>query len=146
MKVEYISLRAYERFENPRNMGALPDANGHARITGPCGDTVEIRLRVEDGWVRAATFITTGCGPSRACGSMATELIIGRSIQTALELEQEDILEELEPFPESSRHCALLAANTVKAAAQDFVQRHTTSPDKEKAKEPDITSGKDESA
>lgn len=124
MNVEYISLRAYERFENPRNMGALADANGHARITGPCGDTIEIWLRVEDGWVREASFVTTGCGPSRACGSMATELIIGRSILTALELEQDDILEELEPFPESSRHCALLAANTVNAAARDFLEHN----------------------
>lgn len=120
MAAETISQRAIERFENPRNPGPLTSANGHARITGPCGDTMEIWLRIEDGWVREAAFTTTGCGPSRACGSMATELAIGRTIQTALEMEQDDILEELEPFPESHHHCALLAANTVRAAAQDF--------------------------
>lgn len=121
-----ISRRALERFENPMNPGPLINANGHARITGPCGDTMEIWLSVEKGWVREAAFTTTGCGPSRACGSMATELIIGRTIQTALELEQEDILEELNPFPESHHHCALLAANTVRAAAQDFVDKQQT--------------------
>lgn len=106
----------------PRNCGALAGYNGHARITGPCGDTMEIWLRAEGDWVREASFTTTGCGPSRACGSMATELVIGRTVKTALELEQEDILEELEPFPESHRHCALLAANTVNAAARDYIE------------------------
>ncbi|HNT88330.1 MAG TPA: iron-sulfur cluster carrier protein MrpORP [Candidatus Hydrogenedentes bacterium] len=118
-----ISHRAFERFENPRNMGSLAEANGHARITGPCGDTMEIWLRVEKGWVKEATFTTTGCGPSCACGSMVTELAVGRSIKTALEMEQEDILEELEPFPEDHWHCALLAANTMQAAAQDYLHR-----------------------
>lgn len=122
-----ISKRALERFDNPRNMGPLANANGHACITGPCGDTVEIWLRTEGEWVKESTFMTTGCGPSRACGSMATELAVGRSIRTALEMEQEDILEELEPFPEDHWHCALLAANTMKAAARDCVERQDTS-------------------
>jgi Mrp family chromosome partitioning ATPase/predicted Fe-Mo cluster-binding NifX family protein len=121
-----ISQKALDRFENPRNMGALPEANGHARITGPCGDTVEIWLHVEGDSIKKASFTTTGCGPSRACGSMATELAVGRSVRTALEMEQGDILEELEPFPEEHWHCALLAANVMKAAAQDFSDRQKT--------------------
>ena len=122
MSMQEISRRAYERFENPRNLGALSKANGHARITGPCGDTMEIWLRVEDGWVKEAGFTTTGCGPSCACGSMATELAVGRSIKTALEMEQDDILEELMPFPESHHHCALLAATTLNAAATSYMK------------------------
>lgn len=118
-----ISSKALERFESPRNWGPLEDANGHASITGPCGDTVEVWLRVEDGWVRDAGFTTDGCGPSRACGSMATELVVGRTVKTALELEQDDILEELEPFPEDHVHCALLAANVMNAAARDHFER-----------------------
>ncbi len=101
----------------------LETFNGHARITGPCGDTMEIWLFVEGDWVRRASFITTGCGPSHACGSMATELAAGRSWRTALEMTQEDILEELEPFPEDHRHCALLAANVMNNAAQDYLDR-----------------------
>ncbi len=118
MSTEAISQKALERFDNPRNMGPLEGANGHACLTGSCGDTVEIWLRVEKGWVKEATFATTGCGPSRACGSMATELAVGRSLKTALEMEEDDILEELEPFPEESHHCAVLAANTMRAAAR----------------------------
>lgn len=121
--MQHVSKKALERFDEPRNLGSLPDANGHAVITGPCGDTVEIWLQVEKDWVKQASFTTTGCGPSRACGSMATELAIGRSIRTALEMEQEDILEELNPLPEDHWHCALLAANVMKAAAQDFMTR-----------------------
>lgn len=126
MSMQEISCRAYERFENPRNQGPIDNANAHARITGPCGDTMEIWLRVEDGWVKQAGFTTTGCGPSCACGSMATELAAGRSIKTALEMEQDDILEELMPFPESHYHCALLAANTLNAAAKNYMEREET--------------------
>jgi len=120
MKNILISKRAMDRFINPKNLGPVQDANGYARITGPCGDTVEIWLRIEEGRIKEAGFNTDGCGPSRACGSMATELLVGRPLQVAFEMEQEDILEDLEPFPDDYRHCALLAANTVKAAAQDY--------------------------
>lgn len=116
-----LSKVARDHAVKPRNYGALDNYNAHARITGPCGDTVEIWLRVEGDWVKQASFTTTGCAPSCACGSMAAELAIGRSIRTALEMAQEDILEELEPFPEDHRHCALLAATVMSAAARDYL-------------------------
>lgn len=125
MSINEISRSALERFDHPRNMGSLAGANGHACVTGPCGDTVAIWLRVEENWVKQATFTTTGCGASRACGSMATELAAGRSLQTALEMEQSDILDELMPFPEDHWHCALLAANVMNAAARDYLTKQT---------------------
>jgi len=126
MDLEGLSEVARDHATKPRNYGPLDSCNAHACITGPCGDTVEIWLGVEDGVVRDAAFTTTGCGPSRACGSMATELVVGRSIQMALAMEQGDILKELEPLPEDHRHCALLAATVMKAAAQDFLDTHKT--------------------
>ncbi|HNR34038.1 MAG TPA: iron-sulfur cluster carrier protein MrpORP [Candidatus Hydrogenedentes bacterium] len=123
---EGFSEVARDHATRPRNYGLLDNWNAHACITGPCGDTVEIWLRVENGMIRAATFTTTGCEPSRACGSMATELVIGRPIQSALEIKPADIVGKLEPFPDDHRHCALLAANVMKAAAQDFLDRQKT--------------------
>lgn len=106
---------------NPRNAGSIPNADGFARVTGPCGDTMEIWLRVKDGRIRDATFWTDGCGPSLACGSMATEMIIGKRIAEALRFSQEDILNSLGGLPEESLHCALLAANTLKTALRDYI-------------------------
>ena len=110
-----------DHFMNPRNLGDMADANGFGRVTGPCGDTMEIWLKVEDGVVADATFLTDGCGTSIASGSMATELAKGRSIPEILQISQQDILKALGGLPEESAHCALLAANTLKEAIKDYI-------------------------
>ncbi|NLV44906.1 MAG: P-loop NTPase [Candidatus Hydrogenedentes bacterium] len=120
---EQFSRKALERFKDPRNYEELEEPDGHARITGPCGDTMEFWIQVEEGIVTAASFTTTGCGPSRACGSMATELAEGKTVREAGRIEQKDILEALDGMPEEHQHCALLASNTLKAAVADFMAR-----------------------
>ncbi|HUU63571.1 MAG TPA: iron-sulfur cluster assembly scaffold protein [Dehalococcoidia bacterium] len=106
---------------NPRNVGSIPNADGFACVTGPCGDTMEIWLRVKEDRIRYATFWTDGCGTSIACGSMTTELVKGKSIGEALGITQKDILSSLGGLPEESQHCALLASNTLKAVLRDYL-------------------------
>jgi len=110
-----------DHFLNPRNLGKIPNPDGFARVTGPCGDTMEIWLRVRDGVVSDATFWTDGCGPSIACGSMATELVKGRSIAEALGITQKDVLNSLGGLPEKSLHCAILAADTLREGVRDHL-------------------------
>ena len=117
------SPQVVERFFNPRNPGPMGGADGHARITGPCGDTMEVWLKTEGGCISRASFITNGCGPTLVCGSMATELAAGKSPKEAAKLGQEDILDALGGLPEESLHCALLAANTLRAAVSDYLGR-----------------------
>jgi len=106
---------------NPRNMGSMADANGFGRVIGPCGDTMEIWLNVKNGTVAKATFVTNGCGTSLASGSMVTELAKGRSIPQALKISQQDVLNALNGLPEESVHCALLAADTLREATEDYI-------------------------
>ena len=106
---------------NPRNAGGIAHADGFGRTTGPCGDTMEIWLRINSGSIVDAAFSTDGCSTTVACGSMATETIKGKDIAQALAINQNDILKALGGLPEDNRHCALLAANTVKAAVQDYI-------------------------
>jgi nitrogen fixation NifU-like protein len=106
---------------NPRNVGSIAHADGFGRITGPCGDTMEICLKINNGTIIGATFSTDGCGATIACGSMATEMIKGQYIAEALAISQSAILEALGGLPEENHHCALLAANAVKAAIQDYI-------------------------
>ena len=113
----------------PRNSGVLSNFNGHARITGPCGDTMEFWLLIRDGKVEEVRFTTDGCGWSRACGSMATCLAEGRSIADAAAIGQQDILRALGGLPPEVEHCALLAANTLKAACDDYIRRKICRPD-----------------
>jgi ATP-binding protein involved in chromosome partitioning len=107
---------------NPRNYGRLSRCDGRARITGPCGDTMEFWVQVQGARLERCTFITNGCAPSLASGSMATELAAGRTVEEALGIQQKDILEALGGLPQEVEHCALLAANTLQAACNDFLQ------------------------
>jgi nitrogen fixation NifU-like protein len=107
--------------QNPRNVGDDPYPDGYAIVTGPCGDTMGIWLKVRGDVIDRITFWTDGCGPSIACGSIATEMTKGKSITAALKITQGEILDRLGGLPEESRHCALLAANTVKEAVRDYL-------------------------
>jgi nitrogen fixation NifU-like protein len=106
---------------NPRNLGDMEEADGFARVTGPCGDTMEIWLRAKNGDLTNVTFLTDGCGTSLASGSMVTELAKGKNITEALKISQQDVLNALGGLPEESQHCALLAANTLKAALREYM-------------------------
>ena len=108
---------------NPRNHRSLRKFDGHARITGPCGDTMEFWLTALNGKVEQVSFITDGCGPSLACGSMATTLADGKRIKDAAVLRQKDIVNALDGLPPDSEHCALLAANTLRAVCEDYLNR-----------------------
>ncbi len=108
------------RSDSPGNDGPLPGWNGHARITGPCGDTMEFWLLVKNSMVIKVAFETDGCGSSQACGSMASCLAEGATMVEALRVRQRDILEALGAFPKESEHCALLAATTLRAACDDY--------------------------
>ena len=115
------SEKVIDYFLNPRNLGQIQAPDGFGRITGPCGDTMEIYLRVKNGRVANTTFWTDGCGPSIASGSMVTELVKGRGVVVAQKITQDDILHALGGLPEESLHCALLAANTLKEAIRDYL-------------------------
>jgi len=110
-----------EHSMNPRNLGDLEDADGFARVTGSCGDTMSMWLKVKDGAISNVSFMTDGCGTTIASGSMVTEMAKGRSISEAQKIAQRDVLNALGGLPQESEHCALLAANTLKAAIRDYL-------------------------
>jgi len=110
-----------EHAVNPRNAGDITDADSFAQVTGPCGDTMEIWLKVNNDTITRATFMTDGCGTSIAAGSMVTELARGKSIVQALRIGQQDVLDALSGLPEDSEHCALLAADTLKEAVKEYL-------------------------
>ena len=107
--------------QNPRNVGSIQDADGFGSVTGPCGDNIEIWLKVQDSTITEATFWTDGCGTTIAAGSMITEMAKGKTIDEAMRITQQDVLDALGGLPEESVHCALLAANTLKETIKDYL-------------------------
>ena len=115
------SETAIDHSMNPRNVGGIEDADGCAKVTGSCGDTMELWLKVKNGTVADASFMTDGCGTSIASGSMVTEMAKGKSISELRKISQQDVLSALGGLPDESEHCALLAANTLKEAIRDYL-------------------------
>ncbi|MBN1389837.1 MAG: iron-sulfur cluster assembly scaffold protein [Candidatus Thermoplasmatota archaeon] len=105
---------------NPQNMGRIEDPDRQAMIMGPCGDTMEFSLRTRDGRIEDIRFMTDGCGSSIACGSIATRMVLGKSLEYASDITARDILDELGGLPEENRHCAKLAADTLSKAIRNL--------------------------
>ena len=116
---------AFERWLNPQHNGVLDSPDGHGRVTGSCGDTMQIFLRFESGKVKEATFLTDGCWASAVCGSFASELSIGKIPDELVKISGETILEILGKFSAENHHCAFLAAETVHEALNDYMVRTT---------------------
>ena len=105
---------------NPRNCGILDRPDGYAKVTGPCGDTVEIFLRVRNEKIQDIRYTTDGCMTSHAAVSAATEMAKGKPLRECLKINQSSILDHLGGLPEDSQHCALLAAITLHKALRSF--------------------------
>lgn len=126
---EIYTERTLKEAYNPKNVGELKNPGGAARVTGPCGDTMQIHLKVKvkvnvkedlSDKIVDCKFITDGCGASVACGSVITELVKGKTIEEASMLTPESILVVLGGLPEENIHCAALAIDTLKAAIVNY--------------------------
>ena len=116
---------AFERWQNPLYVGAMNNPDGHGRVTGSCGDTMQIFLKFGNNKVKEATFLTDGCGSSTVCGSFAAELAFGKTPDELVEITGETILKILGSFPEENRRCAFLAADTLQDALNDYMIKGT---------------------
>jgi nitrogen fixation protein NifU and related proteins len=118
-----VITRVPDHAQNPRNHGSLKYYNGHARITGPCGDTMEFWISVKNDKIEQIGFTTTGCGTSHAAGSMTTCMAKRKTLVEAMDIEQKDVLDALGGLPRENEHCALLACNTLREACEDYLAR-----------------------
>jgi NifU-like protein involved in Fe-S cluster formation len=116
-----LGEEGFQRWRNPLYNGKLEDADSHGRITGKCGDTMEVFLIFEGDRVKRASFITDGCGSSTVCGSFAVEMAIGKSTDQLCEITGEKILERLGRFPKEDEHCAFLAAEALQEALNNYM-------------------------
>ena len=116
--------KVMEYFQNPRNVGEIENADGVGTVgNAKCGDIMKIYLKVEDDVITDCKFKTFGCGAAIATSSMATELIKGHSIDEALALTNNAVVEALDGLPAVKVHCSVLAEQAVKSALSDYSTR-----------------------
>ncbi len=118
--------KVMDHFMHPRNVGEIEDASGVGTVgNAKCGDIMRIYLDIDDNQVvRDAKFKTFGCGAAIATSSMATEMIIGKTVQEALEVTNKAVMEALGGLPPVKVHCSLLAEQAVHAALWDYAQKN----------------------
>ena len=111
------SAQFKDHLAHPRNAGELPDANAVADEKNPvCGDRLRLSLIVKDDRIETARYLAYGCPPTLVCGSVLTELIIGKSVDEARQLTRADLLEAIGGLPSRKHHAAALAIETLHTA------------------------------
>ena len=119
------SEKVMDHFMNPRNVGVIEDASGVGEIgNAKCGDIMKIYLKIENDVIVDVKFETFGCGSAIASSSMATEMIMGKSIHEAMELTNKAVAEALDGLPAHKMHCSVLAEEAVRAAVKDYYDRN----------------------
>ena len=114
-----------DHFMNPRNVGEIENPDGTGVYGSPvCGDMMQVTIKVEDDVISDARFKTFGCGSAIASSSMATEMIIGKTIDEALEISNKTIVDELGGLPAVKMHCSVLADHAIKSAIYDYAQKN----------------------
>ena len=127
------SEKVMDHFMNPRNVGVIEDADGVGEIgNAKCGDIMKIYLKIENDIIVDAKFETFGCGSAIASSSMATEMIMGKSIHEALALTNAAVCEALDGLPAHKMHCSVLAEEAIKQALKDYFDKNNIPYDKEK--------------
>ena len=132
------SEKVMDHFMNPRNVGTIENADGIGEVgNAKCGDIMKIYLQIEDEIIKDVKFETFGCGSAIASSSMATEMILGKSIHEAMALTNKAVAEALDGLPAHKVHCSVLAEEAIKNALKDYFDKNNIPYDAEKFKETD---------
>ena len=120
------SDKVMDHFKNPRNVGEIENASGVGTVgNAKCGDIMRIFLDIDENQViRDCKFKTFGCGAAVATSSMATELVIGKTIYEALKVTNKAVMDALDGLPAVKVHCSLLAEEAIHAALWDYAEKN----------------------
>lgn len=121
------SEKVMDHFTNPRNVGEIENASGVGTVgNARCGDIMRIYLDIDEDTkvIKDCKFKTFGCGAAVATSSMATELVMGKTIYDALEVTNKAVMEALDGLPPVKVHCSLLAEEAIHAALWDYAKSH----------------------
>lgn len=115
------SKEVLNRFTNPKNVGLIKGASGVGTVgNATCGDIIKVYIKIEDGKILDAKFKTFGCAAAIASSDVAMDLIKNKTIDEALKITNNDVMEELGELPEQKIHCSMMAQEAIAAAIADY--------------------------
>ncbi len=117
--------KVMNEFKSPSNVGEVENANAVGQVgNASCGDIMKITMRIEDGIIQEVKFQTYGCAAAVATSSIATKMIKGKTIDEALELTNQEVIDELGGLPAQKIHCSVLAEGAIKAAIKNYLENY----------------------
>lgn len=117
--------RVMKEFAEPKNVGFIEDADGVGKVgNASCGDIMEISLKIDGGVITDAKFRTFGCAAAIASSSVATQMVIGKTLDEALDIKNKDVVETLQGLPPQKIHCSVLAEEAIKKAVEDYREKN----------------------
>ncbi len=123
MTYEFYSGRFLLHMTDPQNLGELETPDGQAELVGECGDSVGMQIAVKDNVIETVRIQPNGCAHTLVCSSVVGQMATGRTLEQALEINPEDVIEYLGSLPEDHYHCARLAVNTLGESVADYHYR-----------------------
>ena len=128
------SQKLMDHFSNPRNQGQLTNPSGVGQVGNPvCGDIMKIYLDIKKTGIEInldkdvindIKFETLGCGAAIACSSVLTEMAKNKTVSEALKITRANIADELGGVPSPKMHCSVLAADGLKAAIKNYLEKN----------------------
>ena len=115
--------RAIEYFQSKKNIGIIEDADQVTDLTGPCGDTMKISLKIDGDRINDARIQVLGCPGAVASGCALVSLAKGKTLQEARDIDLDELYRELEKMPEQKVHCARLAIKTLQKTLEQYQEQ-----------------------
>lgn len=120
----FYSEKVMDHFQNPRNVGEIPNADGVGEVGNPvCGDMMTFYIKVKDNKLEDVKFKTFGCGAAIAVSSMVSEMAKGQTIDEALKITNASVAKELGGLPPNKLHCSNLGADALHKAIEDYQKK-----------------------
>ena len=104
----------------PQNAHSMPDADAEGDYGDPsCGDYLTVYLKVKDNRIEEISYLVFGCCASIATSSMTSVLAKGKTLEEALNITEEDIIQALDGLPENKVHCSNLGVSALRNAIKN---------------------------
>ena len=116
--------KVMQNFMEPKNVGVMENPDGYGKVgNASCGDIMEIFLKIENNVIVDVKFRTFGCASAIASSSVATQLVMGKTIEEALKITNKAVVDELGGLPPVKMHCSVLAEEAIKLAIEDYLAK-----------------------